>query len=39
MQTLVVLFIVIISAVYLIRYVIKSFKKNGGKGCSGCSKD
>jgi hypothetical protein len=39
MQTMIVISIVIVSALYLIRYMLKSFKKSGHKNCSGCSED
>ena len=39
MQTIIVISIVIVSALYLICNVIKSIKKSGQKNCSGCSED
>ena len=39
MQTAIVLLLIIFSAFYLLRSMVKYFKKDGAKKCSGCSED
>jgi len=37
MQTFIVMGIVVVSALYMVRIVLKSFKNKSDKSCSGCS--
>ena len=39
MQTIIVTVLIVFSAFYLIRSVLKSIKKSGKSKCSGCSED
>ena len=39
MQTIIVAAIILFSAFYLIRNVLKSIRKSGKSKCSGCSED